>query len=287
MEDFTCAEHSLLPPQAPHEAAVSFFGVFDGHNGAGAAQLACSLLPAHFRMQLARHAAPPDEASASASLSAAFLQADADIIAASDAAARRDGTTALVCLRFRDRLLVAHVGDSRGVACLGSGAAKRLTHDHTAGCPTEAARVRAAGGSVLFAGCWRVVSSAITPFSQASAAAASAAGRGGGGCIRAALAVTRALGDAAFKRPVVHVTADPDVCVLPLSEDLRFVLLASDGVWDVLSDQVAVDIALAAVRGREEGAEERARRMAEAVAHAALQRGSTDNATAMVLVPDW
>jgi protein phosphatase 2C len=165
------------------------------------------------------------------------------------------------------------------------GHAQRLTVDHTAVCAAEAARVQAAGGELLFAGCWRVISASPAPPPPGITRPIAA-----GHVIRSALAVTRALGDAAFKRPERHVIATPDVLRLPLSPRLRFVLLATDGVWDVLSDQMACDVAGAALRkaaAAGEVGEPLARSAAEAVTQAALSKGTADNVTAAVIMPLW
>lgn len=52
------------------------------------------------------------------------------------------GTTATVCLlKDSTKLVVAHVGDSRALICR-DGAAKKLTHDHTATLKTEKVRLK-------------------------------------------------------------------------------------------------------------------------------------------------
>ena len=310
-------------PPPPPPLSTAYAAIFDGHNGPGAARYAGErlhgLLAAH--PGLAGFSAVPAGGAGGqeAALRDCFHQVDDEIIAASDAAGLRDGTTALVCLRLGGDLLLAHVGDSRAVACCdkassppakargggggGSeppppdpsragvcargGTAHRLTEDHTAVCAAEAARVQAAGGELLFAGCWRVISCSPAPVPGG--------GRGHAGgppppTIRSALAVTRALGDAAFKRPSRHVIATPDVLRLPLCPQLRFVLLATDGVWDVLSDQEACEVASAAARRAVKGGEVGdglAARMAEAVTKAALKAGTADNVTCVVILPLW
>jgi len=56
------------------------------------------------------------------------------------------------------------------------------------------------------------------------------------------LALSRALGDFIYKKNLLKtpeeqiVTAYPDVEVLDITEDLEFVLLACDGIWDVMSN---------------------------------------------------
>lgn len=49
------------------------------------------------------------------------------------------------------------------------------------------------------------------------------------------LAVSRAFGDRPLKR---YVPATPDVNVQSLSFEDEFIVMASDGVWDVMSNQV-------------------------------------------------
>ena len=105
----------------------------------------------------------------------------------------------------------------------------RLTHDHKPHLPHERARVLAAGGRVEWQGCWRVVAESPLPGRPA-----------------AGLAVSRSLGDAQFKEPLPLVSSDPDVSVTLLQPGDTMLILASDGVWDVLSDQDAAEVAVAA-----------------------------------------
>ena len=87
----------------------------------------------------------------------------------------------------------------------------------------------AAGGRVEWQGCWRVVAESPLPGRPA-----------------AGLAVSRSLGDAQFKEPLPLVSSDPDVSVTLLRPGDTMLILASDGVWDVLSDQDAAEVAVAA-----------------------------------------
>lgn len=52
------------------------------------------------------------------------------------------------------------------------------------------------------------------------------------------LAVARAFGDKSLKR---HLSSEPDVAVLEIDNDSEFIILASDGLWKVMSNQEAVD----------------------------------------------
>jgi serine/threonine protein phosphatase PrpC len=118
-----------------------------------------------------------------------------------------------------DALHIAHCGDSRAVLCCAGGTAAALTVDHVPSLPSEAARIAAAGGFVC------------------------ADGRVGG-----TLALSRALGDAAYKQ-AAHlpperqaVVSTPDVMSMQMHPGQHeFLLLACDGLWDVRSNQAAVD----------------------------------------------
>jgi protein phosphatase 1L len=112
----------------------------------------------------------------------------------------------------------------------------------------EQARIVAAGGFVSFDGVWRV---------------------------SGVLATSRALGDYPLKDRKL-VVADPDV----LSFDMvylrpRFVLLASDGLWDAFSSEEAVAFVVQRLDEPGHGA--------ASLAAAALRRGSLDNVTVLVV----
>lgn len=55
------------------------------------------------------------------------------------------------------------------------------------------------------------------------------------------LAISRSIGDAHLKKWVV---AEPETRIVELEQDMEFLVLASDGLWDVVSNQEAVDTVL-------------------------------------------
>merc|ERR1719326_2193157 len=130
------------------------------------------------------------------------------------------GCTACVCLLQEERhgrvIYTAHLGDSRAVMARG-GQATRLTSmtDHKATDPLEAKRVIEAGGHIE------------------------------NDRVNGMLAMTRALGDFILKMPVLPndvVSNVPDVTSTDLTAQDTFVIIACDGLWDVASDQQAVDL---------------------------------------------
>jgi serine/threonine protein phosphatase PrpC len=55
------------------------------------------------------------------------------------------------------------------------------------------------------------------------------------------------LGDFAFKHPEALLSVEPHVATQALTPDDRLVLLATDGVTDVLSDEAVFELALTAL----------------------------------------
>ena len=77
----------------------------------------------------------------------------------------------------------------------------------------------------------------------------------------------------------------------------QFVIVASDGLWDVFQDREAVEFAAAAMaeaaadtegkEGKEGEGGAELQRAATALVKAALERGSEDNVTAVVVGLGW
>ncbi|XP_024373389.1 probable protein phosphatase 2C 11 isoform X2 [Physcomitrium patens] len=126
------------------------------------------------------------------------------------------GSTAVVALIRGNKLFVANAGDSR---CIMSrrGEAVNLSIDHKPNLEHERKRIESAGGFVH------------------------------GGRVNGSLNLTRAIGDMEFKgRPDLPpdkqvVTCCPDVVEVDLGPGDEFIVLACDGIWDVMSSQAVVD----------------------------------------------
>ena len=179
-----------------------------------------------------------------AALEASFEQVEKEFLGLAERDGLSDGTTAVVALVQADRLTVAHVGDSRGVLCR-NGNALALTQDHK----PEIAAERCA--------CWKWPSSphahphARFALSSTSHGPWNGCGRRriealGGfvsyiGCWRAMgiLAMSRAIGDL-FLKP--YVSAKPDVSTMSIGPTDEFIVLASDGVFDVFDNDQASDL---------------------------------------------
>ncbi|PFH31236.1 putative PP2C [Besnoitia besnoiti] len=146
------------------------------------------------------------------------------------------GSTASLVLHTRHRLFVAHVGDSRVVLARQhkSGiVAETITLDHKPTTPAERERIEASGGEVKRLECdipYRVfVKRRLYP----------------------GLAMSRAIGDAIASQ--IGVTCEPDVTTVELDRSCLFLIMASDGVWEFISSQEAVQIAYGAMGSERKG----------------------------------
>lgn len=86
------------------------------------------------------------------------------------------------------------------------------------------------------------------------------------------LAITRALGDHAYKS--FGVTGSPYVVRHVLRPFDKFLVIASDGVWDTVSDLQAIDCC---------NDNKSTKDIAQDIVKLALQKGSGDNISCMVL----
>ena len=130
-------------------------------------------------------------------------------------------------------MYVSHLGDCRAVLCRG-GAAMRLTQDHRPDRKDEQKRIKDAGGGVFqVSGIWRCTSD-----SGAARALDAKAGFTEGES-HLYLSCSRSLGDPELKlnaeRPIL--SNSPDTSVNRVQDDDLFVIMACDGIWDVMSDQ--------------------------------------------------
>ncbi|PUZ49772.1 hypothetical protein GQ55_6G005400 [Panicum hallii var. hallii] len=240
---------------------MHFFGVFDGHGGSHVSTLCRDRMHeflaeelaaegAAFQFQQPAAAAAGEEAAAAASgttSSAAVEQEEeeerawraalartfrrVDALASLACACGRIvsppcrctlsgnsgivGSTAVVAVLVRGRLVVANCGDSRAVLCRGPAGAPPvpLSVDHKPDRPDELARIEAAGGRVVYINGHRV---------------------------RGILAMSRALGDRMLRPEVI---AEPEITITDRTPEDQCLILASDGMWDVIPNEIACSVA--------------------------------------------
>jgi len=244
-----------IVPRLGDDDSYSYFGVYDGHGGREIAEFLEEQLEKNIYVELQHD----DDATIAERISRAFLITDA---MSKQCNITTSGATAVCALLHNTpigkTLYVGNVGDSRAVLCasidedgIQAGTdcgyvAQRLSHDHTADDPAEQERIKDSGGFVTR------------------------------GRVLGILAVTRSFGDHGMKDFVIAL---PHTCTIELSQRGKcpFVILACDGVWDVMTDQEAVELVL---EGFGDGPYEGAAKM---LVETAIERGTTDNVSAIVV----
>lgn len=262
----------------PLEELGVYFAVLDGHGGTQVADMAKEKLHKNVLQQMRQRQVQPasrDEKIKTA-IKEAFLQTDKEILALSE---RKKfelvGSTCVSVILHGNpklgtalRLVVSNLGDSRAVLCR-AGTAVPVSEDHKPTRMDEKKRIERVGGLVLqVRGAWRVATS-TNPNSMNKAARREYQG----------LAMTRSFGDMHFKRPIGLAIAEPEVQVISLSDKDLFMVLGTDGVFDVLSNQEVIDLAMRHWREPEEAAKN--------IVRSAYKRGSEDNLTVMVVQFGW
>lgn len=134
------------------------------------------------------------------------------------------GSTAVVCCVRPDSIVVANAGDSRAVLSR-RGYAMPLSEDHKPNLPTERARITKAGGSVE--------TQHVGPWTHYR--------------VNGNLNLSRSIGDLGYKRnrsltaEEQIICSTPDIRTIPRTLDDEFMVLACDGVWDVMQNQEVID----------------------------------------------
>lgn len=218
---------------------TAFFGVFDGHAGTDVAIYASRYLYKNLSESSSFKSGQIEKA-----LKEAFLKTDADLRTEAGHAEclkirrelqRRDdddddmsddresggltesGSTAVTCLLMGNDLFCANAGDSRAVLCR-DGVAVNLSEDHKPMNEEEKTRIEKAGGFVEDKR------------------------------VNGTLAVARAIGDFSFKTGSIppeeqQVTCNPEIKKFSIQPGKdEFMILACDGIWDVVTSQQAVDL---------------------------------------------
>jgi len=129
-----------------------------------------------------------------------------------------------------------------------------LTTSHKASDPEERQRIVNLGGHVFF------------------------------GRVFGALAVSRSFGDSRYKRPKTSqnfVTWDPAISTKNLNSSHRAIVLACDGLWDVMSH---ADVGEYIMKNRDKTAQELSSGLVDT---AVLERFTEDNVTCIVILLNW
>ncbi|KAG5537930.1 hypothetical protein RHGRI_025129 [Rhododendron griersonianum] len=174
------------------------------------------------------------------------------------------GSTAVAALICSSHIIVANCGDSRAVLYRGK-EPMSLSVDHKPNREDEYARIEASGGKVIQ---WN------------------------GHRVFGVLAMSRSIGDRYLKPWIIP---EPEVMFIPRTREDECLILASDGLWDVMTNNEACEIARRRILlwhkkngdiplvDRGQGTDPAAQAAAEYLSMSALQKGSKDNISVIVV----
>ena len=217
MEDAHCA-YIGLPGEGLKD--WSFFAVFDGHAGgkvsAYCAQQMVDMICSNddFKACIRSSDVNATNDFVKKGIKAGFLSLDSKIRRMPEIVSGEDksGSTAIGALLSPEHIFFANCGDSRAILCRDSQVILH-TEDHKPYVPAEKQRIQNAGGSVMIQR------------------------------VNGSLAVSRALGDFEYKNvegkgPCEQlVSPEPEILCEKRSDKDEFIVLACDGIWDVMSNE--------------------------------------------------
>ncbi|KAK8518953.1 hypothetical protein V6N13_017790 [Hibiscus sabdariffa] len=185
---------------------LGLFAIYDGHLG--------DSVPSYLQKHLFSNILKDEEfwTDPGRSISKAYEKTDQAILSHNPDLGRGGSTAVTAILIDGQKLWVANIGDSRAVLSK-KGQAIQMSIDHEPN--TERGSIENRGGFV-----------SNMPGDVAR--------------VNGQLAVSRAFGDKNLKS---HLRSDPDMKTVDIDLDTELLILASDGLWKVMSNQEAVDIA--------------------------------------------
>ncbi|XP_074273628.1 protein phosphatase 2C 50-like [Silene latifolia] len=267
---------------------LHFYGVYDGHGGCQVANYCRERLHLALaeEIEVAREAFLTRKTEENMqelwerAFSCCFLKVDSEVggvgkgdsaessnaseTSADPIAPETVGTTAVVAIVCQTHIIVGNCGDSRAVLCRGK-APMPLSVDHKPDRKDEWDRIEALDGKVIQWNGYRVFG---------------------------VLAMSRSIGDRYLKPWIIP---DPEVMIVQRTKEDDCLILASDGLWDVMTNEEACEAARRrillwhkkngsnAILDRGKGVDLAAQAAADYLSKLALQKGSKDNITVVVV----
>lgn len=218
-----------------------FFGLFDGHAGGK-----CSH---HVANNLANTLVEDDFFSTNLpqAIKRAYYTCNEQFLKIAEKAKLHDGSTGICSIIRDNKLVVANAGDCRALL-MSNGRPIQLSTDHKPTNPEEQKRIAALGGTIVY--CMGVAR------------------------VNRVLAVARAFGNRTLKSVI---RPDAEITQRDLVDGDDFLVMASDGLWDVLKNKDVCDVCYSPFLQR------KPQLIADELVNLALARGSMDNVTCIVV----
>jgi len=229
---------------------INIYGVYDGHGGKFVSKYIADNLPKYFTDKSVKYPLSGKY------IKTSFENLQNKLEKEHPKEADFCGSTCLVAIEYKYEkkryIDIINLGDSRCIISK-KNIAQVITKDHKPNWPDEKKRIQKLGGEIYYDGVdWRI----------------------------GALSVSRAFGDLDSK-PFIAVR--PDIFRYKLSNKDQFMIIACDGLWDVLDNQEAVNYVITQCYDLEMNRINKKINIARMLAELALQKGSSDNITVIVI----
>ncbi|KRY54937.1 Protein phosphatase 1D [Trichinella britovi] len=232
-----------------NRAGYAYFGIFDGHGGAEASEFARKHL--HDNITQQKTFWSKNDNDVLKAITDGFLQTHEQMTKeikkwpqTSSGLPSTSGTTASVAFVRQNKIYIGHVGDSTVVLGKrnrdGSVGAVKLTVDHKPDAPAEKKRLAEVGGEVADTNSGKRV-----VWNQPAVPNADTSTETPAVVKIPFLNLTRSLGDLWSYNPSSKqyvVSPEPDVSVIQLEKEDACLVIASDGLWNILDAQTVIDI---------------------------------------------
>jgi serine/threonine protein phosphatase PrpC len=234
----------------PEFPKINIYGVYDGHGGKYISRFLAKNLPQYF---LKKDLLYP---LSSKYIKETFTNVQNILEKQHEAQSDYCGSTCLLVIEYKNEgkryLDIMNLGDSRCVISKRN-IAQTITKDHKPNWPDEKKRIQKLGGEIYYDGVdWRIGD----------------------------LSVSRAFGDGDSKP---YISCIPDIFRYRISHRDQFMIIACDGLWDVLNAQDVVNFVVSQSYDLEGNRINKKINIAKMIAELALKKGSTDNVTVLVI----
>ena len=198
MEDFILVKNSFLNTQNHY---LSLFGIFDGHGGGQVAEYLKNNFPDVLAKIITEN--PNHNKDYSEIINIAIQAIDKDLEKVDNV--KECGSTGTVVLIDNDSIYCANVGDSK-CFFINDKEAIQMTEDHNCKNKSEVEAIRQKGVKVF------------------------------NGRVLGCLALTRTFGDTDYKE--FQISCEPYITKISINKDnIKYIVIASDGVWDVVNEE--------------------------------------------------
>ncbi|OMJ77787.1 hypothetical protein SteCoe_22537 [Stentor coeruleus] len=206
----------------------SYYAIYDGHSG----KKCSKYLRDHLHNNILSDADFPTKAKKA--IFNAFIRTDEDFISQAEDQGEMSGSCAVVAMFVGSKCIVTNTGDSRClVSCQKGTKIIHVSAIHKPDEPKENIRIVQGGGSVTHGYIINKAGEALT--------------QGQARVIPGNLFVSRAFGNIDAKIPRLGgnpnvVIVDPHIKSFKINQDFDFILLATDSLFDLMSNREVVDI---------------------------------------------